>query len=36
LLDSSRLKKMGWKAKIKLKQGIEHSYQYFLSKNENC
>jgi GDP-L-fucose synthase len=35
LLDSSRLKKMGWKAKIQLKEGIENSYQYFLSKNEN-
>ena len=34
LLDSSRLNKMGWKAKIKLKKGIKESYAYYLKKNE--
>ena len=33
LLDSSKIAKMGWKPKIKLKQGIEQSYMSFLNDN---
>jgi GDP-L-fucose synthase len=34
LLDSSRIAKMGWKPKIRIKQGIEQSYKDFLNKND--
>jgi GDP-L-fucose synthase len=34
LLDSSRVAKMGWKPKIKIRQGIEQSYKDFLNKND--
>lgn len=33
LLDSKKIFKMGWKPKIKLKQGIEQSYMHFLNDN---
>jgi len=32
LLDNSRMKKLGWKAKVELKEGIEKTYQSFKEK----
>jgi GDP-L-fucose synthase len=34
LLDCSKLKKLGWKAKIKLQQGIKESYLYYIEMND--
>ena len=34
LLDCSKLKKLGWKAKIKLQQGIKESYLYYIKMND--
>ena len=34
LLDSSKLKKLGWKAKIKLQQGIKESYLHYIKMND--
>jgi len=35
LLDVSKLNKMGWKAEIELKKGIESTYKWFLGDNKN-
>lgn len=32
LLDCSRLTQLGWKPKVKLKEGLERTYQWFLEK----
>ena len=34
LLDCSKLKKLGWKAKIKLQQGIKESYLHYIKMND--
>lgn len=34
LLDCSKLKKLGWKAKIKLQQGIKESYSHYIKMND--
>ncbi|MDQ7003300.1 MAG: GDP-L-fucose synthase [Ghiorsea sp.] len=34
LLDVSRLEKLGWKAKIQLKEGLEATYQWFLANQD--
>jgi len=33
VMDSRRIKKMGWKAKVKLEDGIRLTYSYFLENN---
>ena len=33
LLDTEKLKNMGWKSKIELSEGLERAYQYFLKAN---
>ncbi|MDQ6991284.1 MAG: GDP-L-fucose synthase [Mariprofundaceae bacterium] len=34
LLDVSRLEKLGWKAKIQLREGLEFTYQWFLTNQD--
>lgn len=35
LTDVSLLESMGWKAKIPLRQGLEHTYEWFCTRGEN-
>ena len=35
LLDVSKLNEIGWKAEIKLKEGMEKTYGWFLKNNQN-
>lgn len=35
LMDVSRLKQLGWEAKINLEQGLNSTYQWFLAQNDN-
>ena len=35
LMDVSRLKQLGWEAKINLEQGLNNTYQWFLAQNDN-
>jgi GDP-L-fucose synthase len=35
LMDSSKLEKQGWKAKITLEQGVKNTYSWFTAHQEN-
>jgi len=35
LLDVSKLERLGWKAKIGLKEGIESTYRWFLNNQKS-